>query len=167
MSTFRMFRLILGLGWLGLLLSVATASAQPTTQLIDRIFKEVQSRPKVEPKSDDPPLRRLLIERCNVAREEVLQRCEDFKKGLSSRDKVVEAARDQLTAEMEMLTGPEEKVKALERIIELIRWYEGELERALKDGVGLRADILRARHSRLNYEIEILRLKQGMSGPTR
>jgi hypothetical protein len=154
----------LALALSGLFLVVGTTSAQTVPQLIDRIIKDLASRSKVQPRSDDDQLQKLLIERYNVALEEVQQRCEDFKKGLNTMDAVIESSRDMLTAEVAMRTDPQEKIKALERVIEIVRWYEGKLEIGLKEGVGLRADLLRARHGRLNYEIEVLRIKQGMQG---
>ncbi len=139
-----------------------SARAQPREELINRILKDLQGRSKVEAKAGDSELRKLLIERYHVALEEVQDRCDDFKKGLNTLDTVVQSCRNLLTAELEMRTDPREKILALERVIDIVRWYEGELERGLKAGVGLRADMLHARQSRLSFEIQVLRLKQEM-----
>jgi hypothetical protein len=136
-----------------------SAMGQPKNEFVDRKLKDIQARTRVEPKGGDDALRRLLIERYNVAVEEVQNRCEDFKKGLSTLDGVLQADRNLVVVELEMLTDPKQKIKTLERAIELARWYEGELEKALKAGVGHQAEVLRIRGIRLTLEIQRLRVK--------
>jgi len=162
MSGPRILLWVLALMLVGQVLFVNSATAQTRAELVERLLKSIEARPKIEVKSDDDQLRRLLIERYHVALEEVQQRCADFKNGLDSLDKVIESSRSLLTAELEVLTDTQEKIKALERVIDLVRWYESELEKGLKAGVGLRADMLHTRDSRLTFEIEVLRLKKGL-----
>src|SRR4051812_38728748 len=162
MFAMRVVRSVFGLGLLGLVLTSGQATAQPREMLVERILEKIRAQPRIESKSDDMPLHRLLTERYNVSVEELKQRCEDYLKGLCSLDKVIQSAQGQLTAHLELLTDPQEKVKALEFVVELLRWYEGELDAALKQGIGLRADLLQIRRARLTREIEVLRIKQGL-----
>lgn len=159
MSTLHVFRSVLGLALVALLLAASSLAGQATNKLIDEITKKLKELPRHEPKTDDSPLRKLLIQRYNVALEEATQRCDDYKKGLSTMDQVILSSRELLTAELEMLTDPQEKIAALERVIGVLRWYEREQEAALKEGIGLRAELLRTRHRRLDLEIQVLQVK--------
>lgn len=139
--------------------------AQPAERLIDRLLELSKKKQRLEPGKDDDELRRLLIQRYNVAMDELRLRCEDFKRNLASRQLVYEAGRNLLQAELELQTTPAGKIKVLEQAAELLRWYEKRLEEAVKDDLVIQADLLRARYTRLTMEIELLRLKRTIAPP--
>lgn len=130
--------------------------------VIDKLLELAKEKQKLEPKPDDHELRKLSIQRFNVAVDELAARCDDFKKNLTSQDKVFQAAQDLLTAELALQEKPEDRAAVLEKSIEILKWYEGKQEKSLKDGVGLRADLYRAQYVRLSLEIELVKVKKEM-----
>jgi hypothetical protein len=159
---------LLRLRWAWVLLTVTIVlgggrvSAAPDDKLIDKLLTLSKSKMPLDLENEKDPLRKLLATRYNVAIEELKQRCEDFKKSLALRTQVIDAARHLLQAELDLQTGPEGRVKVLEGVVELIKWYEGQLEEGLKAEVGLRAELLRVRYERLTFEIELLKARQEM-----
>jgi hypothetical protein len=147
-----------------LLLSVAPLAAQPAEKVIDKLLEFARDHKKIEPKADEDQLRKLLIQRYNVARDELLERCEDFKKNIGAQPAVFEAARQLVQADLEVQTTPQDRAKVLEKALDTIKWYEGNLERALKDNLGSRAEFHRVQFRRLSYEIELLKIQREIKG---
>jgi hypothetical protein len=137
--------------------------AQPADELIDKLLELSRAKTKLKADKGDDPLRRLLVERYNVAVDELKLRCEDFKKHTATKAMVVEAGKQLLHADLELQDKPADKAKVLERAVELLRWYENRLERAAGDGLVPRADLLRVRYNRLGLEIDLARLKKEMA----
>lgn len=162
LTTFRLL-------FAGLALTVGLASAahgQPSDELIAKLLDLSKEKPKLTPGKGDDELRRLLVERYNVALEELTLRCQDFKKHLATKTVVVEAGKQLLQAEMELQTTPADRLRVLEQAADLLRWYEKRLEEALKNGLIPRAELLRVRFARLSREIDIARAKQALGkGP--
>src|SRR5262245_24459913 len=164
MTTARLFvarGLLAGLTVGAMLLLSSPAKAQPDEELIDKLLQLSKDKKKVEPGKDDDELRKLLVRRYNVAIDELKLRCEEFKKSVATQPMVVEAGKHLLQADLEMQTKTEDKVKVLERAIDLMRWYENRMERAVKGGLVGRADLLRVEYTRLTMEIDLVKLKRG------
>jgi hypothetical protein len=150
---------------LALLFQVALpVRAQPTDEAIDKLVEIAKDRKKLQPRADEDELRRLLLQRYNVALEELTQRCEDFRRNLGTRPAVFQAARDLLQAELELQEKPEGRAGVLEKTLEVVKWYEARQERAWKEGQALRADYLRTQFIRLNLEIELLKTRREIRG---
>jgi hypothetical protein len=163
MSTPRLFAARLALAGLAAVAMFALSSAaraQPAEELIDKLLELSRQKTKLAVGKGDDELRKLLVERYNVAVDELKLRCEDFKRSVATKATVFEAGRHLLHADLELQTAPAEKVKVLEKTIDLARWYEKRLERALKDGLVSQADLLRVKYSRLTLEIDLVKTKK-------
>lgn len=139
--------------------------AQPADELIDKLLELSQQKKKLTAGKDDDELRQLLVKRYNVAIEELKERCADFKKHTATKAMVFEAGKHLLQADFELQTQSAEKAKVLEKAIDLTKWYENRLERASKDGLVARADLLRVQYVRLTLEIDLAKLKKGATDP--
>jgi hypothetical protein len=148
-----------------LLLCLAPAAAAQPADVIDKLLDFAKEKKKIEPKDGDGDLRKLQVQRYNVALEELAQRGEDYKKNLTNQQTVFDAARHLVEAELEVQAKPEDRAKVLEKVVELVKWYEDKLERSLKEDVGSRAELLRARYTRLTYEIDLLKTRREMKAP--
>jgi hypothetical protein len=141
-----------------------TALAQPATGVIDKLLEFARDKKKAEPKAGDDDLRKLLIQRYNVALDELTQQCEDFKKSLTAQPAVFEAARHLVQADLEMQTEAKDRAKVIENALEIVKWYEGKLEAGLKSNIGSRAEFLRIQYTRLTFEIELAKIRREMKG---
>jgi hypothetical protein len=150
----KRFRALLALPLL--LLITQSALSQPATALVDRLVKISKDKKTIVVKSDDAPIRKLQIERYNIALEALKQRCKDFQDNLIPLEQVVQAARNCFRAELALKEKPPDRVKLLEGSIGLVRWYEDELEKSVKAGLVPRADLLNLKYDRLGLEIELL-----------
>lgn len=153
----------LALGVLTAVIVVSSARAQrPAEELIGKLLDLAKAKKKVDVSKADDELRRLLGQRYNVAVEQLADRCEDFKKQVATKQMVVEAGKDLLQAELELQTTNEGRLKVLTTMVELMRWYEGRLELALKAELIPKADLLRVRYVRLSFEIDVVKMKRAM-----
>jgi hypothetical protein len=133
MSTTRLFAARLTLAALTLAAMVLLSSsvrAQPADDLIDKLMELSKQKKRLKAGKEDDELRQLLVKRYNVAVEELKLRCEDFKKHTATKATVFEAGKHLLQADLELQTKPAEKVKVMEKALELVKWYEKRLERA-------------------------------------
>jgi hypothetical protein len=147
----------------GLLAAAPPARAQGES-VIDKLLDMTRDKKKIEPKDGDDEIRKLSIKRYNVALDELTVRCEEFRKNIVILDKVFQAARDLLDAEMSLQEKPEGRVAVLEKTIEVLKWYEAKQERGLQDGVGLKADLLRTQYVRLSLEIDLVKARREVAG---
>lgn len=145
-----------------MLLASSAARAQPTEELIDKLLELSKQKKKLKEGKEDE-LHKLLVQRYNIAVDELQLRCEDFKNQIATKAMVFEAGKHLLQAELELQSKPADKVKVLGQTIELVRWYEQRLERALKDGLVSRADLLRVQYTRVTLEIDLVKMKRGMA----
>lgn len=153
----RLHALLAGL-FLLLLGAILEIPAQPADELIDRLLALSKEKPRVAAGEDE--LRRLLVQRYNIALDELKETCQDFRRNLATKATVFEAGRHLLQADLEMQTGPEGRVRVLEKALDLLRWYEKRLEQAHRDRLIPRADLLRTRYQRLSLEIKLLEAKR-------
>jgi hypothetical protein len=147
--------------FLAAFLLVQSAAAQDTG-VIDKLLEFAREKKKAEPKAGDDELRKLLIQRYNVALDELTQQCEDFKKNLTAQQAVFDAARHLVQADLEMQTEPKDRAKVLENALEIVKWYEAKLEAGLKANIGSRAELLRTQYIRLTFEIDLAKIRKEM-----
>jgi hypothetical protein len=150
------------LGLLVLLLAAQSAVSQPAAALVERLLKISKEKKTIVVKSDDAPLRKLLTERYNVALETLRLRCKDYQNSLIALDPVFQAARNCFRAELALQEKHPDRIKILEEGISLVRWYEDELDKSVKEGFVPRAELLSIRYDRLGLEIELLQERKWM-----
>lgn len=139
----------------------AFAPAQPSAELIDKLLA-LSKQKKLDARGEKDELRKLLIERHNVALDELKEACEEFQRNLATNAIVYEAARHFLQTELEVQARPEGRVKVLEKALEIVRWYENRQERGVKANQVPRTDLLRTRYQRLTLEIDLLKAKRAV-----
>ncbi|MFO0878273.1 MAG: hypothetical protein U0840_13055 [Gemmataceae bacterium] len=155
---------VLAMGLVIALLGVSgLAVGQPSDEVIDRLLKLSKEKQRAKAGPGDDALRGLQVQRYNVALEELRLRCEDFKRNLTPKVTVFEAGRNLLQAELELQTRPADRVKVLEEVVELMRWYEKRMEQREKDNLITRADLRRVQYTRLSLEIDLAKLKQSLA----
>jgi len=138
---------------------VPTLLSQTGDALVERLVKIAKEKKVIKPKSDDKPYLRLKIEQYNLALEELQIRCKDFQNKLIRLETVIEAARKVFRSELNITDKSSERIRIYEEAIGLVKWYEGELEKSLKNGSGNKADMLKMRFDRLGLEAELINEK--------
>lgn len=145
-----------------LLVSPAQLLAQPAAELVKKLQELTRDMKPMQLRPEDDELRKLQIEKYNVALEEVRQELEDFRNNLTTLETVMTSCRQFLQADLDVQSRPEDKIRVLRQALELVKWYEGRLDQAVKDRVGSRADLLRVRYRRLELEADIVKCRREM-----
>jgi len=110
--------------------------------------------------ADDSELTKKLKERHNSAVALLDERVKEYKKGTREISLVFEAARLAADAKLDLAANDSAKVEVLEQTLGLAKLAEEHLQRQLAKGFGSKADLERARYSRLTLEVNLLRSKQ-------
>jgi outer membrane protein TolC len=107
----------------------------------------------------DSKVKELLKERLATLRKLVHAVTADYVKGQVSFDRVQQATRALLDAELEQCESDKERIKVLEKIVTLAKESEKSAEQRYKTGNAAQSDVLMATAARLEAEIALERAK--------
>jgi hypothetical protein len=78
---------------------------------------------------------------------------------------MIEVGQRLFSAEVDLYDKPEDRVKVLQRHLDVYNEAEGNLEKQVKEGLATQADLERLRYNKASLEIELLMAKSGNSQP--
>jgi hypothetical protein len=158
-----------GQGWsylLAALLSVAVfqpcVRAQRVLKFSPKVM-EVLSAPTLELKDDDTQLARLKKQRFNAALNEAKARFDLYKRGLTKLPDLIEVGQRLFSAEVDLYDKPEDRVRILQRHLDVYNEAEGNLEKQVKQGLATQADLEELRYNKATLEIELLNTQNNTS----
>src|SRR5271165_7330275 len=162
-SPIREWRCVLGV------LIVLTAfqpfvNAQRALKFSPKVL-EVLNAPPLEIKDDESPLARLKKERFNAALNEAKARFDLYKRGLTKLPDLIEVGERLFGAEVDLYDKPEDRVRVLQRQLDVYNEAEGNLEKHVKEGLATQVDLERLRYNKASLEIELLTAKSDLSQP--
>jgi hypothetical protein len=140
------------------------AHAQQVLKFSPKVL-EVLNTPTLEIKDDEDPLVRLKKERFNAALSEAKARFELYKRGLTKLPDLIEVGERLFGAEVDLYDKPEDRVRVLQRQLDVYNEAEGNLEKHVKEGLAPQADLERLRYNKASLEIELLTAKSDLSQP--
>jgi hypothetical protein len=108
----------------------------------------------------DSELQKKLKERHNVAVKMLEERVNEYKKGVRDIGPVFEAARLTAEAKLDLAENAEARTDVLNQLLDVAQLIESNLAQQVAKGFGSKADLERARYTRLTLEVELLRAKQ-------
>lgn len=124
---------------------------------------EVLSTAPLDIKDEDTQLIKLKKMRFNTAIAEAKERYTLFKKGQTKFSDLVDVGQRVLTAQADLAQSPEERAQVLDKQLQVLAEAEDNLDKQVKDGKGLAADLDRLRYERYGVEIELEILRKGMA----
>ena len=107
----------------------------------------------------DSELQKKQKERHNVAVKMLEERVNEYKKGVRDIGPVFEAAHLTAEAKLDLAENAEARTAVLKQLLDVAKLVESNLAQQLAKGFGSKADLERARYSRLTLEIQLLRAK--------
>jgi hypothetical protein len=107
----------------------------------------------------DSELQQKLKERHNVAVKLLEVRVNEYKKGVRDISPVFEAARLTAEAKLDLAENAEARTAVMKQLLDVAKLIENNLAQQLAKGFGSKADLERARYTRLSLEIDLLRAK--------
>jgi hypothetical protein len=140
------------------------AHAQQALKFSPKVL-EVLNTPPLEIKDDEDPLARLKKERFNAALNEAKARFDLYKRGLTKLPDLIEVGERLFGAEVDLYDKPEDRVRVLQRQLDVYNEAEGNLEKQVKQGLAPQADLERLRYNKASLEIELLTAKSDLSQP--
>jgi len=140
------------------------AHAQQVLKFSPKVL-EVLNTPPLETKDDEDPLVRLKKERFNAALNEAKARFDLYRRGLTKLPDLIEVGERLFGAEVDLYDKPEDRVRVLQRQLDVYNEAEGNLERQVKEGLAPQADLERLRFNKVSLEIELLSAKSDLSQP--
>ena len=108
----------------------------------------------------DSELQKKLKERHNVAVKMLEERVNEYKKGVRDVSSVFETARLTAEAKLDLAENAEARTAVLQELLDVAQLIESNLAQQVAKGFGSKADLERARYTRLTLEVELLRAKQ-------
>src|SRR5262249_62242416 len=158
-----------GQGWsclLAVLLWVAVfqpcVRAQRVLKFSPKVM-EVLSAPSLELKDDDTQLARLKKQRFNAALNEAKARFDLYKRGLTKLPDLIEVGQRLFSAEVDLYDKPEDRVRVLERHLDVYKEAEENLEKNVKEGLATQADLEQLRFNKASLEIDLLNARNSIS----
>jgi hypothetical protein len=143
-----------------LLWAAATMPAQESSKRPE-ISKEIKAFLElIKPGKDDSDLVKKLKERHNAAALLLAERIKEYKKGTRDISPVYEAARLAVDAKLDLDETAKARIDTLKQTLEVARLFENHLQKQFGLGFASKADLERARFSRLSVEVELLKAKQ-------
>ena len=136
----------------------AVLYAQQAAKLSAKVMAVVNA-PLAELKDDDPPLLRLKKERFNAALNETKARFDLYNRGLTRIPALIEVGERLFAAEVDLYDKPEEKAQVLQRQLDVYTEAEANLQKQVKEGLAIQADLERLRYNRLSVEIDLFKVK--------
>ena len=156
-------------GWICLLaMSLWVIVFQPCARA-QRVLKfspkvlEVLNTPPLELKDDDTQLTRFKKQRFNAALNEAKARFDLYKRGLTKLPDLIEVGQRLFGAEVDLYDKPEDRVRVLERHLEVYNEAEENLEKHVKEGLATQADLEELRYNKASLEIELLNTRNSIS----
>jgi outer membrane protein TolC len=140
------------------------ARAQAAIKFSPKVMEVLNSSP-VEIKDSDSELERLKKQRFNAALNEAKAKFDLYKRGLTRLPDMIEVGQRLFSAEVDLYDKPEDRVKVLQRHLDVYNEAEGNLEKQVKEGLATQADLERLRYNKASLEIELLMAKSGNSQP--
>jgi hypothetical protein len=137
--------------------------AQSRTPQASPKVMEVLNTAPLDIKDEDTQLIKLKKMRFNAAIAEANERYTLFKKGQTKFTDLVEVGQRVLTAQADLALSPEERAQVLNKQLEVFAEAEDSLDKQIKDGKGLAADLDRLRYERFGVEIDLEILRRGIS----
>ncbi len=113
------------------------------------------------------PLEQKLAERHNAAVDLLEARADQYKKGVSDLNLVLDAARLVVEAKLDLAKNPKERLEVLNRTLPLAKYIEERTRQVWEKGLGSKADYQRALLGRLSIEVEILKAQPQEAKQTR
>jgi len=86
-----------------------------------------------------------------------------FKKGQAKFPDLVDVGQRVLTAQADLAQSPEERAQVLDKQLQVFAEAEDNLDKQVKEGRGLAADLDRLRYERFGVEIDLEILRKGIS----
>jgi hypothetical protein len=86
-----------------------------------------------------------------------------FKKGQAKFPDLVDVGQRVLTAQADLAQSPEERAQVLDQQLQVFAEAEDNLDKQVKEGRGLAADLDRLRYERFGVEIDLEILREGIS----
>jgi hypothetical protein len=134
------------------------AHAQQARKLSPKVL-EVLNMPLLEIKEDEDPLLRVKKERFNAALSEAKARFDMYKHGLTKSPDLIEVGERLFGAEVDLYDKPEDRVRVLEKQLDVYNEAESNLEKQVKEGLAPEADLDHLRYNKASLEIELLTAK--------
>jgi len=138
------------------------ARAQRVLKFSPKVL-EVLNTPPLELKDDDTQLTRLKKQRFNAALNEAKARFDLYKRGLTKLPDLIEVGQRLFGAEVDLYDKPEDRVRVLERHLEVYNEAEENLEKHVKEGLATQADLEELRYNKASLEIELLNTRNSSS----
>jgi hypothetical protein len=139
------------------------ASAQSHPVQASPKITEILNTAPLDVKDEDSQLIKLKKMRFNTAIAEAKERYTLFKKGQTKFSDLVDVGQRVLTAQADLAQSPEERAQVLDTQLQVLAEAEDDLDKQIKDGKGLAADLDRLRYERYGVEIELEILRKGMA----
>jgi len=158
-------------GWrLVLVVLIFVSACQPCVQAQQALnfgpkVSQVLNLPPLEIKDDEDPLLRLKKERFNAALNEAKARFDLYKRGVRKLPDLIEVGERLFGAEVDLYDKPEDRVRVLQRQLDVYNEAEENLEKQVKEGLATQADLERLRYYKLLLEIDLLSAKKDLSQP--
>ena len=124
---------------------------------------EVLDTAPLDIKDEDTQLIKLKKMRLNAAIAEAKERYSLFKKGQAKFPDLVDVGQRVLTAQADLAQSPEERAQVLDQQLQVFAEAEDNLDKQVKEGRGLAADLDRLRYERFGVEIDLEILRKGIS----
>jgi len=148
-----------------LLWAAAAIPAQESSKRPEFSAKiEAFLKPDQQPTKGDSELVKKLKERYNAAALLFKERMNEYKKGTRDISPVYEAARLAVAAKLDLAETAQAKIDTLEKTKEVAELFEKYLQEQFGRKFASKADLERARYSRLSVEVELERLKAKQKG---
>jgi hypothetical protein len=145
------------------LLHPALLQAQSHAVQANPKIMEVLNTAPLDIKDEDTQLIKLKKMRFNAAIAEAKERYNLFKKGQTKFTDLVDVGQRVLTAQADLAQSPEERAQVLDKQLQILAEAEDNLDKQIKDGKGLAADLDRLRYERFGVEIDLEILRKGMA----
>jgi len=144
-----------------LMWAAATLPAQQSSKR-PKISAEIVDflKPNQQPAKGDSELVKKLKERYNAAALLFKERIKEYEKGTRDISPVYEAARLAVDAKLDLDETAKARIDTLKQTLEVARLFEKHLQKQFGLGFASKADLERARYSRLSVEVELLKAKQ-------
>lgn len=105
----------------------------------------------------------LLKTRLEIANEVLRLARLFYEAGVGTEQDVLTAMQRVLNSELELASKPSEQIAIRQKMVEVAKQEETNMQLKEKAGVGTRSDVLKARYFRLGIEIELLTAKQHLN----
>jgi len=96
---------------------------------------------------------------------ETKARFDMYKRGLTKVPDLIEVGERLFGAEVDLYDKPQDRVRVLQRQLDVYNQAEGNLEKQVKEGLATQVDLERLRYNKASLEIDLLTAKSDLSQP--